>query len=735
MKKTSAPIGWDGKKIRDMLEESERLFLESGRYYGLKRLHLKESDPIRFEKIFSRARAGLVNARETAMNISASPIVKEIGELCFALYSPEGDAVTLSTGIMAHVHTMSDAIKFMIRANYEENPGIRPRDIFCNNDPLIGDVHNCDIQTIVPIFWRRELVGWAAGVTHELDIGASFPGPDPVGPVSRYDGGLVISAEKIGEGDELYVYYLNRCKWAVRTPNYWTLDEKARIAGCHMIRSAVEKLIQQEGIDTYKLFVREVIEDGRLAFKNRIQEMTIPGVYNAATFIDLQFADEKALPTFASKDWLMHCPMKITIDADGGFDLSMAGASEWVWNQVNASPTAMQGGLWVLITQTLIPNDKVNDGAYLATKQFFPKGSWTNPDTVIAGTDHAWFALTPAFTSLLRSLSRAYQARGYLEEVVAAYGNTYNSLNGGGKNALGAMTAFTNFEIACVGLGAGYVKDGLDYASAMFNPEGDMGDVESWEMVEPLIYLGRKIKPNSAGPGKFRGGSGFESLRMVWKATDLLLQFIGDGKVLVSSGLFGGYPSAGGYRHAIHNSNMKRLIDEQQPYPTCEGSPDESEITNVVKGAVMRDKKATTLPEPYEDYDLYLNYLRGGPGCGDPLEREPEQVREDLEQEFISAKYAESVYGVVAERARGREWAVDHEATKKKRESIRRVRSDRARPVLEWISEERERVLNKKFIKVVLDMYRSSCLLSEEWASEYRDFWKLPKDFTFREDG
>ena len=101
-----------------------------------------------------------MSARETALNISASPIVKELGELCFALYTPEGDSIALSTGIIVHVHTMSDALKFMVRNGYEDNPGIRPGDIFANNDPMIGDVHNADVQTFVPIFGRAS---WSPG--------------------------------------------------------------------------------------------------------------------------------------------------------------------------------------------------------------------------------------------------------------------------------------------------------------------------------------------------------------------------------------------------------------------------------------------------------------------------------------------------------------------------------------------------------------------------------------------
>ena len=119
-------IGWDGKRLDEMLAESERLFAETGHYHGIADLQMMESDPIGYEKLFARLRGGLVSARETALNISASPIVRELGELCFALYTPEGDSIALSTGIIVHVHTMSDAIKFMVRNGWEDNPKIRP---------------------------------------------------------------------------------------------------------------------------------------------------------------------------------------------------------------------------------------------------------------------------------------------------------------------------------------------------------------------------------------------------------------------------------------------------------------------------------------------------------------------------------------------------------------------------------------------------------------------------------
>ena len=131
-------VGWEGRTLLSMLEESESLFAQTGHYAGLRELEMMSSDPIGYEKLFSRLRGGLVSARSTALNISASPIVRELGELCFALYTPEGDSLALSTGIIVHVHTMSDAIKWMVRHRYEENPGYGPATCSPTTTPRSG---------------------------------------------------------------------------------------------------------------------------------------------------------------------------------------------------------------------------------------------------------------------------------------------------------------------------------------------------------------------------------------------------------------------------------------------------------------------------------------------------------------------------------------------------------------------------------------------------------------------
>ena len=721
------PIGWDGASLNQMLALSERLFAESGSYMGLSgELAMKESDPIGYEKLFSRLRGGLVSARETAMNISASPIVKELGELCFALYTPEGDSVALSTGIIVHIHTMSDALKFMVRNDWEDNPGIRPGDIFANNDPVIGDVHNADVQTFVPIFWEGELVAWAGGVTHVLDIGAKTPGGVPFGPITRLDDGLDLPCMKIGERDELAAWHLKRCETQTRAPMYYLLDEKTRLAGCHLIREAVERVILEEGVDRFKQFSREVIEEGRRSFKSRIREMTVPGRYRSPAFVDATLADKVALPAQARRDFLMHSSFEVRIGGDGEYELDMDGTSAWGHHSLNCTPSAMQGAIWVQFTQTLICSDKVNDGAYFALKTNFPELTMANMGDVGGSTSAAWGFLIPAFTGFPRTLSRALQSRGFIEEVIGAYACAGDLYQGGGIDQYGNSSAITHFELAAQGMGAKYVLDGTDHAAAMFNPEGDMGDMEMWELITPILYLSRKRKASSGGPGRHRGGSSHEALFLHHKTPFWTVQNLGCNKVFTSPGLFGGYPGGMAYIHNIRNTDLIERAQRGEAYPVADGSYDEPALMEL-GGDHDYKQDAFTTDEPMAAGDLYLVVLRGGSGLGDPLLRRPEAVAADIAGGHLLPRFAGSVYGVEL----GGDGFVDETATEAARARLREGRLSRGVPVREWWGEQRERVVARDLPDPVKGMYAESMKLSPRWAAEFRGFWDLDEDFEY----
>lgn len=724
------------KQFRDGIVERTQA---TGHYNGLDRLEFRDTDPIGYEKLFSKLRGGLVHARETAKKIAASPIVEQEGELCFTLYNAVGDCVLTSTGIIIHVGTMGAAIKYMIENNWEANPGINPGDMFTNNDCSIGNVHPCDIATIVPIFWEGRLIGWVGGVTHVIDTGSVTPGSMSTGQTQRFGDGYMITCRKTGVNDVPLRDWLHESQRSVRTPKYWILDEKTRIAGCHMIRELVEDVIRADGIEAYEKFAYEVIEEGRRGLQSRIKAMTMPGKYRKVSFVDVPYKHEdvQVSNAFAKLDSIMHSPCEMTIKADGKWRLDFEGASRWGWHTFNAHQVAFTSGIWVMMCQTLVPTQRINDGAYYATEFRLPKGTWCNPDDRRTGHAYAWHFLVSGWAALWRGLGQSYFSRGYLEEVNAGNANTSNWLQGGGINQDGEIHAVNSFEASSCGTGACAVKDGLNHAAAIWNPEGDMGDVEIWEMAEPLLYLGRNVKANSGGYGKYRGGCGFETLRMVWNAQDWTMFFMGNGYMNSDWGLMGGYPAATGYRFEAHATGLERRIANGESVPLG-GDIDPSapiyEHHIDATAQVKRDKQCMTTEDCYDNHDLYLNYLRGGPGFGDPIDRDPKAIETDLNQKFLLPEYAQKVYGAVFTQDAKGAYTVDAAKTRARRAEMRKERLARALPTRGWMKEERERILNKDASTQVQHMFATSFSLSEKFTKQFKDFWSLPDDWELREE-
>ena len=728
-------LGWNGKRLKEMLEESERLFQETGCYYAIEKLTLREEDPFRFERNYASLRGALVSARETALHVAASPIVKEIGELCFALYTPEGDSIVVSTGILVHVHTMSEAVKFMIREEYEDDPVINPGDIFLNNDPDCGNVHTTDVQTLIPIFWEDEVIGWAGGVTHQIDTGGITPGHDLTAAIQRFDDGVYYTCRKIGSNDKIWKDHMINAKRSVRTPMYWELDEKCRLAGDLMIRDAVIDFIKREGIDYYKRFIREAIEEGRRVFLERVKERLIPGRYRAASFIDAPFK-EQAWQPIAKINAISNQPLEFIVKEDGTLSLSFDGANAAKHNAYNCGKGAMEGGQWVLLTQVLIYGDKVNDGAYFAVEKNYPLGTWANPGDPYLSYQTPWGNLIPAYTGMMKCLSYGIYSRGYREEVVTGYGLTGDAIQGGGIFIEGPLEgqrwSLSTFEISGQGLGASAVKDGLNYGYAMWNPEADLGDVETWELFQGGVpYLARKIKPNTAGFGKYRGGSAFAGIGIVAYSKEVDFFGARDGLVFHgAAGMHGGYPNATGYRLYAKNTNMEEIIKNRREYPLGDPYPENGEFEKYLQGDITRKPYCTIYPVNLENSDIFYYMQSGGPGYGDPLERKIELIKKDLDDEIYTKDIVFNVYGVVAEYDESKgEWIIDETATQTRREELRNERKEKSMTFEEFWKQERSKITDNRLSEHVNAMYSESLELSDKWAKEFREFWKFPEDF------
>jgi N-methylhydantoinase B/acetone carboxylase alpha subunit len=179
---------------------------------------------------------------------------------------------------------------------------------------------------------------------------------------------------------------------------------------------------------------------------------------------------------------------------------------------------------------------------------------------------------------------------------------------------------------------------------------------------------------------------------------------------------------------------MADIIEAKKPYPTRDGDPEHSDVENFVQARdTVFDNHATAGPQEFGEHDLYVSVHRGGPGLGDPLERDPADVQADLNSGDLLPRFAATIYGAVVSEDDGAagpaRWIVDVKATEARRKEIRQERLSRAVPVSEFLTAERERVIAGSFIEPVIDMYRSSMQLSAQWREKFVSFWNLPEDF------
>jgi hypothetical protein len=199
--------------------------------------------------------------------------------------------------------------------------------------------------------------------------------------------------------------------------------------------------------------------------------------------------------------------------------------------------------------------------------------------------------------------------------------------------------------------------------------------------------------------------------------------------------MFGAYPAVPDRPSYASGTNVEKLIKEQKPLVHERGDPEKPNLAKRVKAEIMENNAVAPFVTDRQlvDYDLVIHPISGAQSMGDPLDRDPESVRSDLENGWTRERVAEDVYGVVAKRGRKtKDLLVDEKATEKKRARMRAARKRRGVPFKDWWKRERVKILAKKNMSdAVLEMWRSSMELSPEYGQELRAFWKLPKDFTF----
>jgi N-methylhydantoinase B len=171
------------------------------------------------------------------------------------------------------------------------------------------------------------------------------------------------------------------------------------------------------------------------------------------------------------------------------------------------------------------------------------------------------------------------------------------------------------------------------------------------------VTSAHRILPDTGGPGKWRGGCGVEKGGELTEMRGSVMSYCCDRARSITWGIEGGLPS---FPHGVW---LNRGTDEER-----------------FLGAVFSNV-------PVSSGDAFIRPSAGGGGFGDPLERDPEAVCEDVADDYVSVERAERDYGVVVKviDAELAQYEVDADATSRARDEIRGARR-------EWLAEDPESV-------------------------------------------
>jgi len=698
-------------KDRLLLREQR---LAATRHYEPK-LPLKEKNPIDFELLYTKLVQVVFNAHEVARLVSASPMTRELGELIFGLYTPEGDAVCLSHGLLVHVHTVSRMIKWMLLNDYETKVVFKDGDIFFNNDPYIGGAHALDQMIVIPIFWEGEIIGWAAGLTHVPETGASQPGGYGAWFRSRFDEGLFMPCVRIGEHDTFSPDIEIMVDRSTRTSVWWHTDNRAKFTGARMIREEVKKIVERVGIEYYGSAGAEYIEDSLRVAQERVRRVLRPGHYHEVGWRGAIIPGEETL---------LHAPLEMTVHDDGRITLDWDGLSSAGWHPFQGTLPCMEGLVMNGLIQNVLFDLKHNEGTLMIVSLNVPPGTCCNPDSILYPTT-LWGPAYAAGVATGQALSRAYYANGYLEEVHASSALS-SGYTAGGHDQYGRPLGAHNMEFGAAGMFGQARMDGLDTSGVEFNPEGDMGDAEIWEQALPPIYLSRGPRIDGGGFGRYRGGNGIESWYAMPDLPDLEIGSFGSAPIFSAPGLMGGYPACALLMWIGRNTRLKEVIDAHEPLPGNGGedvghTAFARQLGGEWEPVVGSNYMATRL----KAFDIFTAVTGDGGGFGDPILRNPAAVAQDVRQGQTSRRAAAAIYSV----ALGGDGAIDAGETETLRLRQREQRRQRGVPAPDYKTEMRERVLRGDFPPPVKRMYVDVLRKSAKFAREFRAFWDLPDDW------
>jgi len=538
----------------------------------------------------------------------------------------------VSNSLVLFLGVMTDAIRNAVE---EYGPDkLKPGDVLICNDPYRTGTHVNDVCFIRPIFHDGELVGFVNMQAHMLDMGGVVPAGFSGTKRNVYENGLVIGPQLLYSEDQpvksTWSLIFDNARFGdVLLPDIKTIYENLRLG-----ERLLSETIERYGVEAYYGAMQYSCDVAGESMRTALEALP-DGDYVGEDTIDCDGVDDEEEFT-----------VRVTIAKRGGrAEIDLSGSSRQARTSINAGWLDAKTAVGVAFKFLIDRTSPFTSATYRDIDIVLPEGTLVSalpPDGVIF---LYWESTMPLVLAIFRAMEQAVGDQ--------AVGGDYGSLSI--HNANGVTDDGTQWATMaqCGGehgpWGATSSGDADSYTVFYLANNIDPA-TEAIESDFPVLVMRKEYTPDTAGAGSNRGGAAVLK-DTLW--TDDVEHY--------SSPLHVKNPSGFGVGGASTGARGAVWVFEPDELDTSEGvGTDASAYDQSTPVAGVLDPSSKQVAED-GDYFFFarvplwktkpgtvFRYLtNGGGGWGDPLERDPERVKRDVRDGYVTIEGAARDYGVV----------------------------------------------------------------------------------------
>ncbi|MBI4529397.1 MAG: hydantoinase B/oxoprolinase family protein, partial [Deltaproteobacteria bacterium] len=502
----------------------------------------------------------------------------------------------------------------------DEQEVIEPGDVIISNDPDSQGQHLNNVVVMTPIYFEHKLIAFSCVRAHWQDIGGATVGSTGTRTTDIFQEGLQLRAIKVYQKGAPNKEVLKIIRSNSRFPEITLGDFNSQMAACKLGERRLSALLTKYGLENVTAAIHEGWDMSEKAARAALRE--IPrGEYGAESFLDNDGVElEKTV----------EIKVRIKVESERMI-IDFSEIADQVKGPINSG---YYGGALnvarIAFKCLTTPHHPSDEGCFRPLEVICPKGKMLNarPPAALA---HWSVPFPTILDTIFKALSEAIPRR-----IPAATRGDARGVGVTGYNE--AQRKF--FHLSPMHMGGHGARPGFDGPApkcAIQQGDEHAVPIEVSEIKSPVIFDSVRLRQDSGGAGKFRGGLGI----------DVVFSLEIDGK--------------------LRNMMIRSRCLPWGVYGGKNGAANEAYRTNP-DGTEERLPRATDLPLPAGQKVLLRT--GGGGGFGDPLEREEEKVLDDVLNGYVSLRAAEEDYGVVID---SKNFCVDKEATEARRKAMRGV--------------------------------------------------------------